>query len=308
MTQTLTPVAEAGDKIEVRTTFVLKAVPSRNVLNKHNIKVDKAVNSDSELAYGQVDVLVSNAGVDRYGDRIKMQGIKEDRFLENPVVLWSHNHSDLPIGQVVKIWDDGVSKYARIQFDVDGVDDFAEKVYIKMLTGFIRAVSIGGLVLKYGVVEENAVTYTDYSDIQELEWLELSVCSVGAHPDALVTAKRYGFTTPEDLTSVQKFMSGATIETKSAEDVSRFDQIEKSVEALTAQQSALRSSVEALRVPDQATAPAAVKKHIRKRKLVSVKTAVKNVDKLAEQTLSLINAELEKEFPNVRTTRNTRNT
>lgn len=305
MTQTLEAAQTVADKIEVRTTFALKGVPSRTVLSEHNIKVDKAVNSDSSLAYGQVDVLVSNAGVDRYGDSIKMQGIKRDRFMQNPVVLWSHMHSELPIGQVIKVWDDGENLYARIQFDVDGVDDFAEKVYIKMLTGFIRAVSIGGLVIKYGVVEEDAVTYTDYSDIQELEWLELSVCSVGAHPDALVTAKRYGFTTQEEINSVQKFFSSATIENKSAGDDSRFDQIEKSVEALTAQQSALRSSVEALRVPDQATTPV-VKKHIRKQKLVSVKTAVKNVDKLAEQTLSLINAELEKEFPNVRTTRNTR--
>lgn len=288
-------------RVDIVTRFSLHSIPTPQVLKAHEAAVIKAaedVIANAELQYGEVEFLISNAGTDRHGESIVMEGIDTTVFETNPVVLWAHMYDSVPIGQVTKIWDDGKSKYARVLFDVEN-DGFANLVYMKILGGFIRAVSIGGFVTKFGIIEENGVTWTDWNTILEMEMIELSICAVGANPEALVTAKRLGFTSKSEQEAFTNFVKRDNV---APGDASRTTQLEKTCEALTAQVSALSSSVEALRAPDQETKKA-VKRIVRKRKFVAAKTAAKNVDKLAEQFLSIVNAGLEEEFPNVKTTR-----
>lgn len=138
----------------------------------------------ADLQPGQVEVVVSNQAVDRQGESIKMSGIDTTQIMRNPVVLWAHDYSSLPIGKIDKLWKQSGNLMARITFMVDIVP-FAKTVYDLIMAGALNAVSIGGIVKEYGV----KAGVTDYTKIAALEMVELSVVPVGAHPDALVTSK-----------------------------------------------------------------------------------------------------------------------
>lgn len=294
MTALLRSQAEAAQAVRVDLTakFLVKAIPPVSALAKRGVNiVDKAQMANGELAYGQVDVLVSNAAVDRYGDSITMEGIDLSAFRTNPVVLWAHDYKSVPIGQVVKDWNDGTSLYCRIQFDVDN-DTFANLIYLKIIYGYIRAVSIGGLVTKYGTIEEDGMTWTDWSTIEQLEMIELSVVPVGAHPEALVTAKRFGFEGDAEMATFKEFNERATIQSSEAR---RISQIEKSSEAVDANHSALRSAVDAITAPIQ-TKDKAKRKQIIRRRVIIAKRAGVNLDKSGEQLLAVIKDGLEEEF------------
>ena len=135
------------------------------------VGVEKAV----KLEHGEVEVIVSNSGVDRHGESIAMEGIDLKEIKRNPVVLWAHDYSGLPIAAITKLWKSAGNLMARVKFAVDDYD-FADTVY--------------RLVKEWN---------EDYTIIKKMEMIELSVVPVGAHPDALVVAKNLGIE-KEDLT------------------------------------------------------------------------------------------------------------
>lgn len=176
-----------GEKVQLTMESSVVAVPS---FEDATVEVKKAFESAIErgakvekgLGYGEVTVLVSNSGTDRYGESIDAKGIDLSQIKRNPVVLWAHDYSSLPIGQITKIWKQGDNTMANIKLDYD-LYDFADTVYKMMLRGTINAVSIGGIVKQWN---------ESYTVIEKMEMVELSVVPVGAHPDALVVAKSMG--------------------------------------------------------------------------------------------------------------------
>lgn len=140
------------------------------------------------LEYGEIEVIVSNSATDRHGESILLEGIDLSQIRRNPVVLWAHDYTGLPIGQIKDIRKKGGNLVARIKLDYD-VYEFADTVYKLILRGTINAVSIGGMVREWN---------DDYTVVKKLEMVELSVVPVGAHPDALVVARSVGIR-PEDV-------------------------------------------------------------------------------------------------------------
>jgi len=196
---------KVGERIDVTAGVEITAMPEAEVLVAHgasdedkNLLKDIAEKAAHEvkkgLEYGDIEVVVSNSGIDRYGDSITMEGIDLTQIRRNPVVLWAHQYSGLPIGRIIKLWRSNGNLMARIHLDYD-LYDFADTVYKMILRGTINAVSIGGLVLEFGLKEDGS---TDWYKIEKLEMVELSVVPVGAHPDALVTGKSIGMK-PETL-------------------------------------------------------------------------------------------------------------
>jgi len=133
----------------------------------------------ADLGEGEIDVVVSNATLDRHGEKIVVNGIDTSQIKRNPTVLWAHEYSDLSIGKITKLWKDAGNLMARIHFAYD-IYEFANTVYQMVLGGYINAVSIGGIVREWN---------DDFTVIKQLEMVELSVVPVGANPDALVMAK-----------------------------------------------------------------------------------------------------------------------
>lgn len=175
-----------NDRVDITCSFSLATVPNtenlKYMLGGEILKNISDITSKKALSYGEVEVIVSNSGVDRHGESIANEGIDIKQIKRNPVVLWAHNYSEVPLGRITKLWRSNGSLYARIKFDYD-IYEFADLVYKMVLRGTINAVSIGGIV--------KAIN-DDFTVIEELEMVELSIVPVGAHPDALVVSKATG--------------------------------------------------------------------------------------------------------------------
>lgn len=248
--QTMSTLA-LGDKLKIATQFELD-------INK------------AGLQEGQVEVIVSTPSLDRQGQSIRQEGIDLSKMATNGPVMWSHDYEQAPIGKIAKLWKSGGALKARVEFAL-GLNPMADMVYRMVKDGFIKAVSIGGIVKEFG---KNLDGTTNYDLVSKMEMIELSFCAIGANPDALVTLK--------------------SLETewfKTANDHT-YDMILKSVDGLTQQVSALESALAASRVPEKTTTA----KHVLVRnRLVIAKTAAKQIDKSAEMVISSINTLLEKD-------------
>ena len=63
-----------------------------------------------------VEFIASKEVVDRSGDVVKIKGIDFKAFKKNPVIMWSHRHSDPPIGKAVGIRKVNDELRIKVQF------------------------------------------------------------------------------------------------------------------------------------------------------------------------------------------------
>jgi HK97 family phage prohead protease len=240
-----------GERVDLTADFNIVEIPE---LKEDAAPEDAAVYKEIEkggkvsvqkgLNYGEVTVIVSNATTDRYGESITMEGIDLTQIKRNPVVLWGHQYSQLPIGKIIKLWRSNGNLYATIRLDYD-IYDFANIVYQMILRGTINAVSIGGLVKKWS---------DDYMTIEELEMVEVSVVPVGANPDALVVAKSMGMDERKFQKSYEEFVHKSLVDKFAGLGDDELNQHIESLEAVTA---ALKSTKDQL-----AQQPSEAKRHV----------------------------------------------
>jgi HK97 family phage prohead protease len=173
---------------------------SRNV-TRAAIGVRKQMITPARVVDGDMRALrftISTADIDREQDRIDLAGWDLKNFLRNPVVLWGHDASRLPIGRAfdVAIEDDALK--ASIEFiptDILEGGAFADSVYRLARSGFIAATSVGFRPLKWDYTRDAARGADDWFpgiDFQEQELVELSVVTVPANPEALMDAPAPG--------------------------------------------------------------------------------------------------------------------
>lgn len=260
------------EKINLTVKFIIKAIP---VLDDDKINVKKGTPTSS-LNYGEVDVLVSNAATDRYGESIAVEGIDTTEVMRNPVVLWAHDYQDLPLGRILKLWKSGGNLYARIHLDTD-LSEFADTVYKMILRGTINAVSIGGLVRKWGADEAGI---TDWAKIDELEMVELSIVPVGAHPDALVVSKSFGMDVNEFKKQYETFVQKTLAE--------KFKTLPK--DEIKSYIESLKNLISALEASYEATADTEPNKEGYKVRLVLTRSVAKQIDKGSETIIAAINS------------------
>jgi len=166
--------AKAGkpdDDVQLRKAFVVET---------------KAV-SDADRT---IDFVISTDTVDRYGDTIAVDGWQLGNYRKNPVVLWAHDSSMMPVAKAFNVRiEDGKLK-ARAEFMTADISGFADSVFKAIKGGFLNAVSVGFIPVKYAFSEDDGRTFG--IDFLEQELLEFSVCPVPANPEALVEAKSAG--------------------------------------------------------------------------------------------------------------------
>jgi len=117
---------------------------------------------------------------DRHGDQIKASQFETTAYMQNPVVLWAHDHT-APIGKAHRVWHDGDRLKAEFSF---GASAKAQEIAADVAGGILNAVSVGFRSMAEGV----------------LELLEFSIVSVPALPAALIKRSKEGETmepTPE---------------------------------------------------------------------------------------------------------------
>jgi HK97 family phage prohead protease len=178
------------------------------------IQVDsKSIDSDNRT----ITVIGSNESVDRDGDIIKANGIDTKNFKNNPVILFGHNHRDLPIAKGIgrKAWVDDNKLMFKIQFPTEEEYAFADTVFKLYKGGYMNAFSIGFLP------DFNAIEHTDEKTYRKTgarrifnkaELLELSAVPVPANATALVAsfnkAWESGDIDGDELKELEEFVEG----------------------------------------------------------------------------------------------------
>jgi HK97 family phage prohead protease len=133
--------------------------------------------------------VASEEKMDRYGDIVSVEGWDLKNFKNNPVLLWGHKSSELPIGKVSKIGVEKGRLIADAEFATADVNPFADTVFKMVKAKLLRAVSVGFRLLAppEPILDADKRLMGFRYVAQEL--LELSVVSVPALPSALNVAK-----------------------------------------------------------------------------------------------------------------------
>lgn len=139
--------------------------------------------------------VITTDQVDRSNDRVSPKGVGIRNFMDNPVVLWSHDSQIPAIGRIEAIRSPFVLStghtgiLAGLRFQT--VTELARDVGELVKQGFIRACSIGFIPLVWS--DESASKYTnaypftnEVRTYEESELLELSVCNIPMNPGASV--------------------------------------------------------------------------------------------------------------------------
>lgn len=135
----------------------------------------------------------SDGTVDRAGDSIDPAGWQTKAFLDNPVALWAHDRASPPIGRASNVGVVGKKLMGDIEFMDADISPFADSIYRMVKAGFVRAVSVGFMPLKWAFATDKDRPYG--IDFQKQELLEISVCPVPCNPNALAEAKGMGIDT-----------------------------------------------------------------------------------------------------------------
>lgn len=169
-------------------------------------KMDKTILTPVEVKKndkGENVFIVSKEIIDSDGDVIKISGVKLDRFLSNPIMLWSHKRGEPALG----LWKD-----VAIEHDMSGIPcikmtpvftksknhNLARIVNDLVEEKIIKSASISFMPNwdKVDVVEKDGDVYRVFN---ETELKEVSIVNIGANPEALAKAYDDGKITQKDL-------------------------------------------------------------------------------------------------------------
>ena len=140
----------------------------------------------AEVKEGEVQamtVALSTDEVDRHGDIISADGWQLDAYLENPVVLWAHDHRRPPIGRAVQVWREPHRLLARLEFAPTA---FAQEVAALYRQGYQRGISVGFKPLRYQERRDEKTGAFIGVHFLEQELLEVSAVAVPANRAALL--------------------------------------------------------------------------------------------------------------------------
>ena len=135
---------------------------------------------------------------DRDKDIVRVSGWKLDNFKNNPVLTWSHNYWEPPVGKAVSIKKDNNKKKLifKAQFDKD--DDKARLIFNKYKNGFLNTFSVGFIGLEFNFRDEENRWFGGKEFVKQ-ELLEISPVTVPANPNANMDIRGMGDDLPPNL-------------------------------------------------------------------------------------------------------------
>jgi HK97 family phage prohead protease len=138
-----------------------------------------------------IDFVGSTGDEDRYGSVIDPRGWVLTSYLRNPVVLFAHDHSGLPVGRTTKLTPTKNALNFRVEFAT--FNDRSREVYEMVKAGFMSGVSVGFIPLEAVPYEATTVTHTaENLRYTKVELLELSIVAIPANRAALKNALSSG--------------------------------------------------------------------------------------------------------------------
>jgi len=132
---------------------------------------------------------LSTFDLDRFGERIDPQGWDFKRYMENPVVEWSHNYLIPAIGKIESLTVDGDGLHGLVFFNDKSFDPFGWAIGQRVKAGVIRAGSVGFRVIEIEIPSKEDSRDGTTLIFRKQELLEFSICNVPANPFALIQPK-----------------------------------------------------------------------------------------------------------------------
>lgn len=127
--------------------------------------------------------IATTPSTDRDDDVLEPAGAK---FALPIPLLWQHNHNQ-PIGEVIEaqITDGGIQITAKIaKIAEEGkLKQRIDEAWQSIKSGLVKCLSVGFKIKEYNYFEQSWGLH-----IKEWEWYELSVVTVPANPDAVITS------------------------------------------------------------------------------------------------------------------------
>jgi len=169
----------------------------------------------------EIELIGSTSARDRDDEVIVAEGINLKNYKKNPIVLPAHDYWQPAIGRAksVKLVDGKLA--FRIEFPEDGVNPVAD-IYRKLYkSGFMKASSIGFIPKTWDFGKGDKEPRRTY---KEVELLEISLVSVPANPQALVTEKGIkealskGILTQNDIERAENYNFTKTQQTQEEKD------------------------------------------------------------------------------------------
>ena len=182
---------EQRDEVEVeqRTKPIQEAI-NADQQSTDGLLYTRAATAGVRPESREVDVIASTDVLDSFGTILR-QNWQLERFKQNPIVLWGHNSSEVPIGRAPKVGVKGSKKNgqqleATIKFREAGISQRADEVWAAIEDGTVRGVSVGFLPHSYSWEKQDD---RDILILDDNELMEISLVSVPANPDALVALR-----------------------------------------------------------------------------------------------------------------------
>lgn len=166
--------------------------------------IHKTVTSDA----GDLQFVLSDDTVDRYGDIIEASGWVLNHFKKNPIALFGHS-SSFPIGTWSDVKIKGKQLIGTLKLAARGTSARIDELISLAEQGVLRAVSVGFRPIKSEPLDPEK-PYAGQRYLKQ-ELLECSLVSVPANPAAIVLAKQLGLS--NDTLSLA-FGESADIKTK----------------------------------------------------------------------------------------------
>lgn len=153
---------------------------------------------------------ITTDSIDRDGEVVVPQGMNSKNYERNPVLLWNHDTAQ-PIGKAISLRRGESAIEAEFEFaarpaDFNG-DWFPDYIRGLVAAKVLRSVSIGFMPLDGGTRQASKADIDRYGPgvnrvFNKWQLLEVSIVSVPANQDALITAVSKGFVT---RTAVERF-------------------------------------------------------------------------------------------------------
>jgi HK97 family phage prohead protease len=155
----------------------------------------KSVDADKRVFEG----IATTPTPDRTNDIVQPLGVS----FKNPLpLLHQHDHSQ-PVGLVE--FDRPTEKGIKFRAEIPNIPepgalrDRVEMAWQEIKYGLVRAVSIGFRPIKYAFMDNLGIDY------QEIEVYELSMVTVPANADAVISAVKSMHASPEVIEQIKKF-------------------------------------------------------------------------------------------------------
>lgn len=133
----------------------------------------------------QLDLVISNNKVNRFGFRVLTEGIRTENYMTNPVVLAYHEERLVSVAKAIALTKSPDGEFsAKIDFDEN--DPFAMLIYNKYKNGYMSATSMGLLRLVESCDERDLMPGQSFPTVVESEMLEMSLVNVPGNAECTV--------------------------------------------------------------------------------------------------------------------------